>query len=1116
MSADDLSATEVRLREVDTLCDRFEQALRRGEKVLVDDWLPPEGRLRDAALVELVRIEIDYRRRAGEAVTLEDYCARYPHLRAMLTGLPSIPGYEVIEELGRGGMGVVYKARQTSLDRIVALKMILLGPHSGPEGRARFRAEAEALARLRHPNVVQIHEIGEDAGGPFLALEFVEGGSLAQKLATSPLPAATAAALVETLARAVHVAHQQQIVHRDLKPANVLLQFSILDFGFSIEGGQPAAIENRKSKIENLIPKITDFGLVKRLDAVGQTQSGAVLGTPSYMAPEQAAGKTREVGPLADVYALGAILYECLTGRPPFRAASTLETLQQVLDDEPVAVRQLQPRCPRDLETICLKCLRKQSSGRYGTAQELAEDLRHFLDGKPVRARPISAGERALRWVRRRPAWAALLGVSVLALLAVVVASVAVYFNGELRIANQEAETQRHRAEEQQDIAEQQRTLARRYLYLSRINLAGRAWQQARVGLMEDLLRAELPTDGKEDFRRFEWHYLWRLRHAGPLTLRGHGHHVNAVAFDLDGRRLATASDDGTVKVWDAVTGREVLTVRGHAGNVSAVAFSPDGRRLASASGQNLDARRPGEVKLWDAASGRQLLNLIGYTGAVLSVAFSPNGSRLATASSDRTVRLWEADTGRPVHTLHGHDDQVTRVAFSPNGSRLASCSVDLTIKLWDANTGHQALTIRGHTPDFYAVAFSPDGSRLASASADREIRVWDTVTGRLVHTLHGHDSGVNSVAFSPDGKQLASASADCTVKVWDSSTGEEVFTLRGHANMVTSVVFSPDGRRLASSSWDHTAMIWDAGADRDAVTLRAPRSGFLNSVAFSPDGRFLAASGYNPLKRSFVPLFDVQMWDVESGREVRTFRGHREGVAAIAFSPAGRLLASASNDKTAKLWEVESGQELFTLAGHTHHVNHVAFSMDGRRLATASWDRTIKVWDTGTGRELLTLRGHADDVLGVAFSPDGRQLASASWDQTVRLWDATTGRELRALEGHTYPVNSVAFSPDGTRVASGSSDGSVRLWDAVSGRQQAVLKPHAYSGGLAFSPDSERLVTGGRHVTLWDLNTGQEVLTLMGHRLSAAGVAFSPDGKRLASCDYDGNVRIWDGRPFP
>jgi tRNA A-37 threonylcarbamoyl transferase component Bud32 len=463
--------------------------------------------------------------------------------------VPVVPGYEILGELGRGGMGVVYKARQTKLGRLVALKMILAGAHAGEDERRRFLTEAEAVARLQHPNIVQIHEIGEADGHPFFSLEFCPGGSLADQLDGTPLPPGKAAALVETLAGAVQAAHEAGVVHRDLKPANVLL-------------------------LADGTPKVTDFGLAKKLDdAAGQTASGAIMGTPSYMAPEQAEGKGKQIGPAADVYALGAVLYELLTGRPPFKAATAFDTVLQVVSEEPVPPGRLQQKLPRDLETICLKCLHKEPRKRYPSAAELADDLGRFAKWEPIRARPVGRVERSWRWSRRNPAVAGLLAA--VALTQLLGTGVASFF-----AVRANANAQQARAEEE---------LARRHLYVAKMRLAQGAWHDAQIPRLLELLAETEPRPGQEDLRGFEWHYLDRLCHADLLTLQGHTRPVTEVCFSPDGRRLASVAARyqegrlaGEVKVWDAQTGQEQLTLKGHTNWVLSVCFSPDGVLQAS------------------------------------------------------------------------------------------------------------------------------------------------------------------------------------------------------------------------------------------------------------------------------------------------------------------------------------------------------------------------------------------------------------------------------------------------------------------------------------------------------------------------------------------------------
>jgi WD40 repeat protein len=1023
------------------------------------------------------------------------------------TGGRTFGDYDLLEEVARGGMGVVFRARQISLNRVVALKMILAGQLASPADVQRFRNEAEAAAGLDHPHIVPIHEVGEHDDQPFFSMKLIEGENLAQRLARDggKLPARAAARLLAAAARAVHYAHQRGVLHRDLKPANILLDAD----------GQP---------------HLSDFGLAKRLTGdAGLTQSGAILGTPGYMPPEQALGRKGVVTTAADVYSLGALLYECLTGRPPFRAETPVETVLQVLEKEPERPRALDPRIDRDLEMVCLKCLQKEAGRRYGSAAELADDLERWLAGEPIRARPVSAGRRALAWVRRRPALAALLVVGGVAALALVALAVGLFYSIRLQDANARLETAVQEADSQRARAEEQEALAHRFLYFSRINMADRAWHEARIAPMLELLQEQVPArPGAEDFRGFEWHYLWRLGHFRLLTLKGHTDPVTSVCFSPDGRRLASASYR-TVKVWDAQTGQELLSLQGHTGPVYSVCFSPDGRRLASAGGEE---GKSGEVKVWDARTGQETRTLKGHTGDVLRVCFSPDGRRLASASGGPwggEVKVWDAQTGQEQLSLQGHPGDVVGVCFSPDGRRLASAGgiasirpIPGEVKVWDAQTGQEQLTLKGHTAQVLSVCFSPDGRRLASAAGNPyvpglagEVKVWDARTGQETRTLKGHAGTVTGVCFSPDGRRLASAAGDPfdfgkpgEVKVWDAQTGQEALTLKGHTNHVHGVCFSPDGRRLASAD-DRTVKVWDAQTGPAVATLKGHTS-WVTGVCFSPDGRRLAsASGDNTVK----------VWAAGTGQEQLTLKGHTGDVHGVCFSPDGRRLASASWDGTVRVWDAGTGREALTLRGHTKRVTGVCFSPDGRRLASASWDGTVRVWDAGTGQEALTLQGHTSYVNSVCFSPDGRRLASASQDGTVKVWDAGTGREALTLKGHTGEVTGVAFSPDGRRLASASGwpENAVKVWDAQTGQEALTLKGHT-SGvtGVAFSPDGRRLASASddQTVRVWDAQTGQEALTLRGHTKRVSSVCFSPDGSRLASASWDGTVKVWDATP--
>ncbi len=1153
--------------------ERLWQLWQRGEWPDVDAFLAPAGDLPAATLAAALRVDQRERWRLGQGVGAEDYLARHPavaadperaldlifneflvrdqcgdrpcpeeflrrfpgHAAALRDQIdlhlalaadaagadattaptgpggaaaeeapaaaPPVPGYEALALVGRGGMGIIYRARQVALDRTVALKMISAGAHAGPGERARFRAEAEAIARLRHPNVVQVYEVGTAHGVPYLALEWMDRGTLAQALAGGPLPARPAAELVELLARAVQAAHERGVVHRDLKPSNVL---------FASPDGSGAAAAGVVGLLG--VPKVADFGLAKELGVGdGLTATGALLGTPGYMAPEQAEGNAKQASPLCDVYSLGAVLYECLTGRPPFEGANLLEVLARARTCEPAPPRRLRPGLPRDLVTVCLKALAREPARRYATAQGLADDLRRFLDDRPVAARPVTRWERGWRRCRRNPGVATLGAVAAALLLTLLIGGGVTSLVVRERDRAVAAQGRGERAEREVQVRSR---LARAAAY----RRSGQPGQRFRCldELREALRLGPTPEERREirdeavaalvlpDFEvASEWDgapeaagrvvcdaSLKRfacLGDDGAVTLRrltdgaaevvatfpaaAHGS-ASAVWLGPDGvfvvvRRAAPASGTAELAVWRVDWERKGVSPRpavpDPGGNAlrDDVAFRPDGRRLAFLGPATKT------VAVFDLESGRRCWERT-LAGAPQALAFRADGEALAVDQGGEIVVL-DGASGREARRLRPANKDVTQVsslAWHPGGRRLAAACNDFRIHVWDVEAGREAMAPWGGQFDWgIRIGFNHAGDRLVSYDWSRQTRLWDANTGRLLLTL----PGCVTPQFSADDTLMGPQRLGGRVRLWRVAAGRELREFRPHAAAGQQYLRSPvahSGGRVLAAISQGGPCFFDLDSGAELASARVGLGGRYWGDFIPPGGWLMSAPG------------GVQFWPARAGAAPGVLRVgppkllDEAGAYGASASPDGRLLALAAGNGAVLLNRGGRGPERFLL-GPQRDVRSTAVSPDKRWVATCSWNAdpvsSVQVWDARTGRLELRLPLR-DQCYWACFSPDSRWLLTNVFGTECRLWEAGTWREVRR-----YAEAAPAFTPDGAVLALGDVAGQVRLVAPGTDHEYGRLTgpgPVWYDPA-GFTPDGSWLIAGAhdhRAAYAWDL----------------------------------------------
>jgi WD40 repeat protein/serine/threonine protein kinase len=1055
-----------------------------------------------------------------------------------------IGGYRLLQQIGEGGCGVVYMADQTRpVRRRVALKILKPGMDT-KQVIARFEAERQALALMDHPHIAKVLDAGATENGrPYFVMELVRGVRITEFCDENQLPMKQRLELFVQVCQAIQHAHQKGVIHRDIKPSNILV---------TVNDGVA-------------VPKVIDFGIAKA--TTGQPLTNKTLftafeqfiGTPAYMSPEQAVMTSLDIDTRSDIYSLGVLLYELLTGETPF---DTKELLRAGFDEMRRTICEKEPARPStrlstmvegeltttakrrhtdaaklihlvrgDLDWIVMKCLEKDRARRYETANGLARDIGRHLNCEPVFARPPSRWYEFQKTVRRhRFGFAA--GAAVFFVLAAGVltstwqAVRATRAEGEqirLRqraeqagaLANQQAELARKNAADaraQQQVASQQEALARGRFYAAQMNLAMQAWEAGDVARTLDLLETQRPQPGQQDPRAFEWFHLWGLSNARlRFSVRGHAASVNCVAFSPNGEFLASSGQDGAVRVWNTGTGEKKPVLElGFSSNVFALEFTPDGNTLVTRSAN-------GVVQFWEIPSGRSLSKHQGRPGILPGLALSSDGKWLA-CGGEKGITVWDLASGAVPFELPIGERGAIALSFSPDGKTLASVcdwSANDAIWLWDL-TSTPPVVKRKLPGGGSSIAWTPDGRTLASVWK-LEIRLWDPDTGELKATLKGHSAAVVSLAFKGDGRRLVSCGRDRIIRLWhlspDPAQKETSEVVGAHLNSGSSVAVSADGALIASGDNSGFLKLWSGGDSREQARSPAvssfrvgssPKWSSLDSLHLLPDHQVLVVTGEGTERRELTHGQKLEQWPEAAGRGV--------------LSADREVLATSGFDGTVKLWDLGNHRLLASFTAHpaNYWPPAMAFTRDRRILITGGFgDGTMKVWDLAAEPRLIrSLPTGAGGVNTMEASPDGKRVLAAIQFQRILILDTLTWRPeniFRIGDGFVQ-IHAAVFSPGGTLLATGAGGGLAGLWEFKTGLLHAALKGHTTSvRGMAFSHDGGTLATAGddRTVRLWEVATGQERVTFKWFQDSVIDVAFTPDGNTFLAGESGGTVWI-------